>query len=439
MIAKQLCICKYIGLDDLFIMDVTDRINTYLYFGYLPPKCLQKKLLNVWAFENEEFDYSVAGAIAKFDQLFDKLSCACHHEKIVVPISGGWDSRAILGALLERFDTKNIVTVSFGTPGQLDYDLGTVVSKSCKVQHHALDLRSVKMTWTAIVETAKTAPWTYIPDAYFNSICRKQLSDSQSSIWIGFLGESLAGSHIPGAEQQDISNYFVARQKKVTSIQLPEPTFTARISSQILKAADNRYASDMLDICIRQSYCVAPIVLPVKKWDSWDPFVGVETNGAQVIAPFADKDWAHYWLKAPIGVRRHQRLYLEMLKSKFGKLFNLPSKSSYGVQPEKRWLLNMVKSEYAIRKRMQALFPQFNIRSIKRENYLNFDEAFRKRDDYQETIFLAFKYLKKFEFASWLNFNSIWNDHLKRKCNYGDALVVILGLAANLAAEEIGD
>lgn len=417
-------------------MDINDKVNTYLYFGYLPPENFAKSILNIWEIEERKFEYSIAGAIAKFDSLFDKLSSTCYHNKIIVPISGGWDSRAILGALLERFETKNIETVSFGVPGQLDYDIGRVVSKSCKVKHNALDLRSIKLTWSAIVESAKVAPWTYMPDAYFNSICRKKATNSQSSIWIGFLGDPLAGSHIPDTDQHDLADYFVTKQKKVPSVFLPERGFIPSISDQIVKYSGHKFLSDVLDICIRQSECIAPIVLPVEKWVNWDAFVGFETNGAQVIAPFADRDWAQYWLFAPAKLRKNQKLYLEMLNEKYNKLFSLPSKSTFGVLPNKKALIKISKLNHAIRRRIQTKFPQFRIQSVVKENYMNFDEAFRNRTDYQETASEAFDYLKKHEFIPWFNIDEVWNDHITRKKNYGHALFVLIGLAANLAAEE---
>lgn len=79
-------------------------------------------------------------------------------------------------------------------------------------------------------------------------------------------------------------------------------------------SSDRIYFNDLLDICIRQAKCIAPIVLPLKEWNYKAGFV---TNGSLVIAPFVDKQWEQYWLNAPFKKRVQQKLYLDLLRTKF--------------------------------------------------------------------------------------------------------------------------
>src|SRR5690606_37560047 len=146
---------------------------------------------------NERFQpsgYNIEEASALFDAVFDELITQASYKNHLVPLSGGWDSRAILGALLDRADKDKIHTVSFGTKGQLDFDLGKKISSTLGLPHIELDLRNVKLNWDNILSSVRTAPWTYVPDAYFNALAREVLNDT--NVWVGFLGDPLTGSHL---------------------------------------------------------------------------------------------------------------------------------------------------------------------------------------------------------------------------------------------------
>lgn len=412
-----------------------DIINTYLYFGYLLPDNLSDDLLSIWEKAKINYDYTVEEAVAKFDSLFDNIVETNHSQNYIVPLSGGWDSRAILGALFERVEHNRIKTISFGVPGQLDYDVAQLVSKHLQLEHHSIDLRSVEITWNDLIETTKRSPWTYMPDAFYNSMCRNYLSNKNDSILIGFLGDALTGNHIKTANQ-NLFGYFLKSQKRINNINIHQNEFIYKLNnkfSQYLFNQENSY--DILDICIRQAKCIAPIVLPLKRWNVWNSKAGFETNGSLVIAPFADKEWARYWLNAPFEKRFHQKLYLDLLRNKFKELFELPSKYSYGTKPEQKLLYKFKKYKHVIKTKIQNKYPNFRINSNIMTNYIDYDDAFRNRVDFKNILKTAFETLEKGDFVPWLNLNNMWYKHMKRKANYGDAFVVLTGLAANLSIE----
>ncbi|MCK5038835.1 MAG: hypothetical protein KAS16_07020, partial [Thermoplasmata archaeon] len=72
------------------------------------------------------------------DPLIDELGNHWHkaverrvakEQKIIIPISGGLDSRAILDATLKCIPKENVVTFTFGEEGSLDFDIGKRVAK----------------------------------------------------------------------------------------------------------------------------------------------------------------------------------------------------------------------------------------------------------------------------------------------------------------------
>lgn len=412
-------------------MNRYEIINNYLYLGYIPPNECPAWLNNEFTISNE-FEYSVQGAAQIFDKIFDDLVARYPNKKHIVPLSGGWDSRAILGALLERINKGMIETVTFGVPGQLDYDIGIKVAKWAGVKYNALNLKDIEFTWSMILDSVKESPWTYVPDGFFNGYSRIKFSDEQTIIWSGFLGDPLAGSHLINGCINSIVSDFTKKQKKISNYSL---VHFEKNSCDFLSLTTNNYKyahDDWLDLAIRQSYCIAPIVLPIQCFNKLDKYISREKNGACVIAPFAEETNLKYWLTAPRELRLNQKLYRDMLNYKYKSLFELPSKYSLGLPNKSKFGYNYKRYKYGILRRLQRKAPWLGIRTIAHLNYLDYDTLFRERDDYKETLKIAFDYLKENNITPWLNLDQLLSDHMKKKKDYGDIFCVLIGLAANL-------
>lgn len=416
------------------IMNLYNIINSYLYCSYLPPAAFPTWLSDCITPEIRGVEYSPDEAAARFDALFDKLIEQTSSERHVIPLSGGWDSRAILGALLERVEPDQISTVTFGVPGQLDYDIGNMVAESVGVQHHAIDLRKVDFTWEAIRESVKGSPWTYVPDGYFNSLSRNLFSSEKDAIWSGFLGGLTGGNHLFEYQMNhgDYLAFFSSHQKRCNKHQLCQPGFAFSYNLPFPEKNIMIRYDDALHQGIRQTRAIAPIVLPVHLWQGWNPFIAKDQSGAQVIAPFADPTWAGYWLNAPREVRKGQTLYLEMLNMRFPELFALPGKADFGVPRGHRLRSLIRRGAHLLKSQVQRRAPWLRVRSTLMANYLDYDEMFRTREDYQVTLAAAFAYLKDEEVVPWLDLDLLWSEHMRRRRDHGDAFCVLIGLAANL-------
>ena len=109
-------------------------ILSFLHFGYLPqiPRNLSSE---PWAGNKSEACDTIRKSLDKpkliaqgihaLKAAFQNIIGGMH----IVPLSGGLDSRAILGGLLNAGLKKQITTVTFGTPGTLDYEIGSYVAK----------------------------------------------------------------------------------------------------------------------------------------------------------------------------------------------------------------------------------------------------------------------------------------------------------------------
>ncbi|WFN35009.1 hypothetical protein L1S32_02510 [Methanogenium sp. S4BF] len=417
-----------------------DQINKYLWCGYLPPNEFPTWLSECITPDIAGKTYSPHEAAKKFDLLFDNLvdqSSSGHH---VIPLSGGWDSRTILGALLERVDANQIMTVTFGVPGQLDYDLGKMVAESAGVKNYAIDLRTIDFTWEAIKESVAKSPWTSVPDGMFNAICRN-ISNKDDTIWSGFIGDAINGGHLSdlSMDPEIQISAFSKKERRVKNCFLCQSGFSFQDVLPVPDINSKNYYEDALLLGLHCTTCTAPINLPVKRWEGWGAVFKKEMNGIQVIAPFVDAEWAGYWLSAPREVRKGQKLYLDMLNLKFPELFSLPGKSNYGSNWSHGVCPVIKRGNHIIRMQIQRRLPWLRIRSSLNANYLDYDEMFRKRDDYHETLMAALDYLKENKVVPWLDLDALCEEHMKRRKDHGDAFLVLIGLAANLIENPLND
>ncbi len=405
-------------------------INNYLYFGYLPLQEYPAWLNEIE--QNEQDDYTLQGAIKNFDETFDKLVQRFPDKKYVIPLSGGWDSRAILGALLERVDKSQITTYSFGKSGQLDYEIGLQIAHWAGVKSNNIDLSDILLSWEKITNHVNNIPWSRFPDTFYNSISRLNISGSKQIVWSGFLGDAVSGGHLNQKDSNSLYVTFLQKNKYIKSFNVVDEEFEPLQYLEIPRKTG--LTNDVLmDLLVTQSSGNAPVSLShkfVKNEDSIN--YGTSSNKLVIVAPFAEKNFIQYWLNAPRELRMNQKLYLEMLHAKFPELFTLPSKYSLGLPPNAHFRYGLKRYHSALVRRIQKRAPWLGIRSIAHLNYLDYDEIFRTRADYQEALTVALNYLKENNLTPWINFDILLKEHMKRKKNHGNVFCLLIGLAANL-------
>ena len=154
-----------------------------------------------------------------------------------------------------------------------------------------------------------------------------------------------------------------------------------------------------------------------------------------VLAPFAEKDWAYYWLSAPDECRKGQKLYLDLMALRFPEIASLPSKYSFGANSRAGGELR--KTKLRLQNQLYAKFPKSFSRPIAMLNYIDYANAFRFREDYRGLVETAFNVLTSRQAVPWLDLNAIRANHLAYKGNYEKALLILIGLAVNLEVQHI--
>ena len=109
------------------------RVNSFLRLGYFidyPGKRapIDFSRIDKARYSDVPFEELVRVGVGKLRNTVGELWVEGREH--VVPLSGGLDSRLILGALLEHSDARDIRTFTYGIAGSYDFEIGNAVPLS---------------------------------------------------------------------------------------------------------------------------------------------------------------------------------------------------------------------------------------------------------------------------------------------------------------------
>ena len=405
------------------------RISSFLRFGYFcdyTKHCapidfsrIDKKL-----YEQVSWDDLVVLGVEKLDETFTDLWQ--EHREHVVPLSGGLDSRLILGALLERLPAEQIRTYTFGIPGSYDFDIANSIAKDYGTQHLPISLNNMSYSEADELAAAKRTDSQVI---LFHHPPFDQL-DQQfpgALTWSGYVGDVVGGSYLnrvpsdtPGTAQVG----HLRNRVVVTSVNLSrfeDHEFLECMDELTIDPELLTYDEQVLFNEAAPKF-TAPLVL---------------FPGYDFVAPFINTPWMDFILSVPNRFRLDQKLMFEIGRRAFPRLFNLPSKNRLGhtfdtpdiVLTGTFWLNR-------IRKAGHQFFPGINWPNFQ---YNDFNEAIRSNPSLRQLVRESIDDLRGRGICDWVDFDGIWRRHDWRIRNHGDALIILASLELNLKAKEMAN
>ncbi len=97
---------------------------------------------HVWPFQKATRSITLAeaarGTYERLENAF--LSGTRGFDSLVIPLSGGRDSRLLLALALKHRPKREVCTFTFGQRGSLDYEIGTGLARELGLQHRAYEL-----------------------------------------------------------------------------------------------------------------------------------------------------------------------------------------------------------------------------------------------------------------------------------------------------------
>ena len=139
--------------------------------------------------------------------VFNRMAEYCRDKTIVVPLSGGYDSRYII-AYCKYLGIENVVCFTYGKPASFEVKASRNVARRLGYQWHYVEYNKEK--WRLFLDSAKG--WAYM-DYVFNFASAPHFQEfvaldelqakgviPENAVFVpGFSADLLAGSHLPAA------------------------------------------------------------------------------------------------------------------------------------------------------------------------------------------------------------------------------------------------
>ncbi len=104
----------------------------------------------------------------------------------MIPLSGGLDSRTLLGLALELLSPSRIRTYTYGVPSSFDYELGNRLAREAGTRHTTIILRPEPPSIDDLIAIAKRtdANTNLFPPMVWLEVERTMGSDAEVWDWI---------------------------------------------------------------------------------------------------------------------------------------------------------------------------------------------------------------------------------------------------------------
>jgi asparagine synthase (glutamine-hydrolysing) len=373
------------------------------------------------------------------------------NEKIIVEISGGLDSRAILAAALLMTSKENILLYTFGDEKSYDCEIGKNIAKTFGIQH--VYLPAVKKDFADQYEKSfHDVEGMIDATPYFSIQIDQSLRKCGTRIFNGFMGGEIMGplifSKIDNLDLSANGEYGKAKEMLFNHHRMNDiQTITSLFNKSWLKettilSSFEKSVEDLKFISTKEfpNYCAKWLYM--NEADKYTAFCNFRYDTVfEYVKPFLDNDLIDFMMQAPVEFRKEKKLYKKMLMKKYPDLFRLPTKNNLGLPLHtnpvrlyvKRvlWFLQLKLNLLSNRIVHHRLF--FN----KNQNFIDYDDLLRTNIEYQMFVKTMVEKVKKQEFFNPEYIDQLWLSHLTGKKNV--AMIFGLLVTVELILEKFYD
>lgn len=353
-------------------------------------------------------------------------------QKIIVQVSGGLDSRAILAAALKNARKENIILYTFGEEGSYDFDIGTAIAQKLGIQQAAF--RPIKEKFAQqYIDSFHDTEGMIDATPYFPLQMGNTLKPLCSEIFNGYMGGEIMGPLI-FAKLKNLTLKSDADYEKAKNILFEHhiindmDTIDFLLNKSYLDGVPilssfEKSIADLKGISIEElpNYCARWLYLNESDKYTW--FCNYRSRDQfRYTSPFLDNDVVDFMIRTPPGYRTNKHLYKTMLLCKYFDLYDFPTKNNLGLPLQANPIRLYVKRVlWFFQRRINGLSNRILHHAIllnKYDNFINYDNLIRTNDEYQLFIKTMLEKLKRREFFNPTALDALWMLHLKGKKNY---------------------
>lgn len=324
------------------------QIKEYLHFGY------SLSNVDIYPFTVQEvFSGKGVSEQKPIDQLHQVFRQVIAKEKIdqniVIPLSGGLDSRLLLAEYLNQYEHDQIKTVTFGVNYSLDTTLPLKLTNEFGLSHTFINLFDQDFSEESLVDFAQyhSNP-TLLVEAYCNHLTRR--SFSQKDIFVsGYFGDPVAGFISPA--HQKIVSFNDALETFVNESKVDKTGFLPSLESSSLSIQDDNFSFltpyEKVNFRLRQVNMIEPIVV--------DERLNYQT-------PFRDSDLVQLMFSLPQTARIEKKLFFEMADKYYPDYFRIGLKNFFGARIQSSQIEKSLRRKYCYAKTLLSRrFPGLQI------------------------------------------------------------------------------
>lgn len=262
------------------------------------------------------------------DRVFDRLIKSVNGKQVVVPLSGGFDSRYVV-AWLKRMNYKNVICFTYGRKDSFEVKISKKIARALDYDWYFVEYtddvwESVFQSewWPFFKYAGQLSQSPHEQDIYaINTLKNNNIIDDDAVIVPGYFGDYLSGKHIYANEQIRECSIHGLVQQILTRYYFGDEKNRALIENSIIKSLECDYCES------NDSYNNI-----IEDWlfsNRWTKYVinavrGYDFHELEWRMPLADRELMDYWNTIPNKYRYgEKKWYNEFLMSGIFKEYGI--------------------------------------------------------------------------------------------------------------------
>lgn len=364
------------------------------------------------------------------------------HKSIIIPLSGGLDSRAILAAALGNASKENITTFTYGEKGSFDFDIGQVVAKKAGVRN--IPLISEKFDFDDMYKKSLNDVEGMIDATpYFAIRGYEMMKNYGNVVFSGTMIDVLLGRHIlSNIFSQDLLKKEIVSVKDQMAINMlifnrqklnNETEIVQLFSDEFLQDIDimssfNSTHPQFKDIKNKKVPDYFAVWDYIHRWNKYVYYAVFRNRDVFQYLTMIDSDLVDFALKLSPEFRLDENLYIDMILQKYPEFFEIPTKTNFGLKLNTNQLFIFINKASIWLKgafnKLAIVYFKHNIFLNKSKNYIDYNELLRTNKEYRDYFRKMISRVEVRDYFSESYIESIWEAHI---CGKGD-YIRILGL-----------
>ena len=436
-----------------------DAIADFFLFGYLlgdktffehipqlPPASILEvskngiNLTKYWDYEyDEEYDARPQ------EELIEELGALWQgaverrikkDETIVIPLSGGLDSRAILAAALRCTSKDNIITFTFGEKGSFDFEIGRVVAEKAGVTNIPLGVEKENFEEQYNI-SMEDIEGMIDATPYFAIRGYKEMEKYGDILFTGTMIDVLLGRHILSpifssdmlkkeiSSEEDYAKIkeLIFKHQKLNDekeiLQLFNPDFLKKVN---IKSSFDRTHPKFKNVNNKKFPNYFAVWDYTNRWNKYIYFAVLRNRNIFKYVTMLDCDLVDFTFKLPPELRLDENLYIQMLLKKYQELFELPTTTNQGLRLDAGNISLFLKRAILFSKmranKISSMLIKRNIFRDKGKNYIDYDELIRRDKEYRNYMRRMIEKVEEREYFSKDYIEDIWRLHMQGKKSY---------------------